>query len=104
MGYAGAIGPRLFQVCGPCSSPASGKVTLTQAELLDLLAGLTYINVGTSENPTGEVRGQIRFTTSASNGGSGGSGGSGAGGGGGGHFSHVSHASHASHSSHFSSG
>jgi hypothetical protein len=102
MGVAGSIGPTLFQICGPCTSPASGKTTLTQAQLVDLLSGLTYINVGTSQNPHGEVRGQIRLTATASS--SNGTGSVGLGGSGGGHYSHVSHASHASHSSHFSSG
>jgi len=100
MGVAGAVGPRLVGICGPCSSPASGKTTLTQAQLVDLLAGLAYINIGTSQNPAGEIRGQIRLTTTASAS----NGSVGVGGGGGGHASHVSHASHASHSSHFSSG
>lgn len=96
-GAAGLVGSRLFKVCGPCSSPASGKVTLNSSQIVQLLAGLTYINVGTSKNPGGEIRGQIRLQVTVTSSGGGG-------GGGGGHVSHASHASHASHSSHFSSG
>lgn len=102
LGTAGHVGSRLFKVCGPCSSPASGKLTLTQTEVIDLLAGLTYINVGTGKFPAGEVRGQINMQLPPIGGGTGG----GSSGGTGGHFSHsshASHASHASHSSHFSS-
>lgn len=104
LGTAGQVGSSLFKVCGPCSSPASGKLTLTQTEVIDLLAGLTYINVGTDKFPAGEVRGQINMQLPPITGGA--TGGGSSGGGSGGHFSHsshASHASHASHSSHFSS-
>lgn len=37
----------------------SGVITLTAAQLDDLLAGRWYINVHTAANPDGEIRGQI---------------------------------------------
>ena len=91
-GTAGVVGPRLATMCGPCSSGAHGVLVLTQAQVAAMLAGKTYINLGTSANPPGEIRGQIKRVVTSS-----------AGVGtfqGGGHFSHVSHASHVSHGSH----
>ena len=99
-GLRGHVGARISQLCGHCSSGTSGVVVLTPAQVTELLAGRTYINIGTSRNPTGEVRGQVhRIVPSVTapvpvppv----------------GGHVSHVSHSSHvshASHSSHVSSG
>jgi CHRD domain-containing protein len=49
----------LVGLCGPCASPTSGTVTLTQAQIDQLNAGKTYVNVHTSKNPNGEIRGQI---------------------------------------------
>ena len=49
----------LVGLCGPCTSPASGTATLTQAQIDQLNAGKTYVNVHTSKNPNGEIRGQI---------------------------------------------
>jgi hypothetical protein len=41
------------------SGRSSGSVTLTQLEEADLLAGLWYINVHSTSNPGGEIRGQL---------------------------------------------
>jgi hypothetical protein len=49
----------LVGLCGPCTSPVSSTVTLTQAQIDHLNAGKTYVNVHTSKNPNGEIRGQI---------------------------------------------
>jgi hypothetical protein len=98
-GRAGQVGARLAAICGACVSGKAGVVVLTASQVTELLAGHTYINVGTRRNPHGEVRGQIHRVVASiytpiplpSVGG---------------HFSHsshVSHASHASHASHFSS-
>jgi hypothetical protein len=42
------------------SVPLKGSVILTDAQLEYLLAGRMYVNVHTTKNPTGELRGQIQ--------------------------------------------
>jgi len=41
------------------SNPLIGTATLTAAQAADFTAGKDYVNVHTSKNPTGEIRGQI---------------------------------------------
>jgi hypothetical protein len=41
------------------SSPVKGEATLTDAQAADLLGGKYYINIHTSANPGGEIRGQV---------------------------------------------
>jgi hypothetical protein len=41
------------------TSPIKGSATLTEAQAADLLAGKWYVNVHTSANPGGEIRGQM---------------------------------------------
>jgi hypothetical protein len=43
----------------PLKSPLEGKATLTDAQIADVLAGKTYVNVHTMQNKGGEIRGQI---------------------------------------------
>jgi hypothetical protein len=52
-----AAGPVLVPLCAPCVSPASGTVTLTPAQARPLRPW--YVNVHTSRNLSGEIRGQI---------------------------------------------
>jgi hypothetical protein len=40
-------------------SPDNGVVTLSTAQMEDLLAGKWYVNIHTTANPNGEVRGQL---------------------------------------------
>jgi hypothetical protein len=40
-------------------SPDNGVVTLSTAQMEDLLAGKWYVNVHTAVNPNGEIRGQV---------------------------------------------
>lgn len=41
------------------TSPTEGSATLTGAQAADLEAGKYYVNVHTSANPAGEIRGQV---------------------------------------------
>lgn len=59
----GAIGPTVVSLCGPCSSPANGSMTLTSSEIAGLLAGTLYVNLHTQMNVAGELRGQIKRTS-----------------------------------------
>jgi len=43
----------------PITSISSGEATLTDAQAADLLAGMWYVNIHTSANPAGEIRGQV---------------------------------------------
>lgn len=40
-------------------SPDNGVVTLSTAQMEDLLAGKWYVNVHTASHPNGEIRGQV---------------------------------------------
>lgn len=58
--HAGAFrhaGPVLVTLCGPCVSGANGTVTLTRAQVNPRRPW--YVNVHTSRNPSGEIRGQV---------------------------------------------
>jgi hypothetical protein len=44
-------------VVGP--SPMKGEVTLTDAQMADLLGGKYYVNVHTAAHPPGEIRGYV---------------------------------------------
>ena len=41
------------------ASPFKGSATLTDAQIADLEAGRTYINIHTADNKGGEIRGQL---------------------------------------------
>lgn len=43
----------------PLNSPLEGSATMTDAQWADLMAGKDYINVHTTTNKGGEIRGQI---------------------------------------------
>jgi hypothetical protein len=60
-GKKGVAGAVIVPLCGPCTSPASGTATVTDAQLTQMKNGGTYVNVHTSKNPGGEIRGQIRM-------------------------------------------
>ena len=61
MGRRKVAGPIVIPLCGPsCTSPVTGgPVTLTADQIKDLFAGRYYVNVHTTKNPAGEIRGQI---------------------------------------------
>jgi hypothetical protein len=47
----------------------TGRSTLTQAQVADLMAGLWYVSVSTAAWPAGEVRGQLKLSTAGVHGG-----------------------------------
>lgn len=60
LGKPGKAGPVAVVLCGTtCRSPKTGRVTLTAAQLRAIKAGGAYVNVHTTRNPSGEIRGQI---------------------------------------------
>jgi len=59
-GKKGVPGAVVVPLCGPCKSPASGSGTLSSAVLAKMKSGGTYVNVHTTKNAGGEIRGQIR--------------------------------------------
>ncbi len=61
LGPVGVAGGVIFPLPGALSpnNPISGTVTLSAKNLLDLLTGYYYVNVHTTANAPGEIRGQI---------------------------------------------
>lgn len=60
IGKPGKTGPVAIVLCGSvCRSPKSGTATLTAAQLKAIKAGGAYVNVHTTKNPGGEIRGQV---------------------------------------------
>ena len=55
----GGVVASLGAAGAPVKSPIEGKATLTDAQVADVLAGKTYVNVHTMTNKGGEIRGQI---------------------------------------------
>src|SRR5436853_1628740 len=49
----------LVGLCGTCTSPVHGTATLTSIQISYMESGKTYVNVHTSRNPNGEIRGQV---------------------------------------------
>jgi CHRD domain len=56
-GAVGVNGPNIYDL--PAGSPKAATQAFTAADVNDLRAGLVYINIHTSTNPGGEVRGQL---------------------------------------------
>ena len=56
---AGANAGVVVPLTGDMASPMKGKSILTAAQAADLLAGKWYMNVHTTANPGGEIRGQV---------------------------------------------
>ena len=59
LGAKGVAGNVLIALCGPCKATQTGSGTVTAAQLKDMRAGKTYVNVHTAKYPNGEIRGQI---------------------------------------------
>jgi CHRD domain len=60
IGAKGVNGGILVTLCPPsCTSPLTGTTAVTAAVIHDMKIRKTYVNVHTSKNPNGEIRGQI---------------------------------------------
>ena len=55
----GANAGVLVPFTGDLASPIKGSATLTDAQISDLEAGKTYVNLHTAANKGGEIRGQL---------------------------------------------
>jgi CHRD domain-containing protein len=62
IGKPGKAGPVVLALCGPCKSGQKGKGLLTHAQFAKLEAGAGYVNVHTTKNAGGEIRGQIKVS------------------------------------------
>jgi hypothetical protein len=65
LGAKGKAGNVLVPLCAspakPCKSGMTGKVTVKKDVADALERGKTYVNVHTSKNPAGEIRGQVKL-------------------------------------------
>jgi hypothetical protein len=64
LGKRGKAGNVLVALCAPCKNGQTGKALVARSVENDLEAGKTYVNVHTVKNPAGEIRGQIKVTSS----------------------------------------
>ncbi len=62
LGVRGRAGGVAVALCGPCRSVARGTTRVNAKTVTALLAGRSYVNVHTSRNAAGEIRGQIAKT------------------------------------------
>ena len=56
----GVSGPIIVLLCGPCRSGVRGTAKVKAATVRALLHGGAYVNVHTTKNPAGEIRGQVK--------------------------------------------
>ena len=62
LGKPGKAGPVARALCGPCRSGQKGTGVLTHAQFAKVEAGAAYVNVHTTKNAAGEIRGQIKVS------------------------------------------
>jgi hypothetical protein len=62
LGRRGKAGPVAVALCGPCTSGKSGSTVVPKKFRDAVEHGAVYVNVHTTKNAGGEIRGQIRQT------------------------------------------
>ncbi|MGZ8687681.1 MAG: CHRD domain-containing protein [Gaiellaceae bacterium] len=60
-GKPGVAGGVLLGLCGPCKSGQTGRATISSDVADALEQGRAYVNVHTTENTAGEIRGQAKL-------------------------------------------
>jgi len=70
LGAAGKTGRIVVPLCAPCASGAHSAKAISSVAALAMIAGKAYVNVHTTKNPAGEIRGQIKAKPPAGGGGS----------------------------------
>lgn len=61
-GRPGKAGTVLVTLCGPCRNGQRGTASITHALLRTIEGGATYVNVHTTKNGAGEIRGQVKVS------------------------------------------
>jgi hypothetical protein len=61
-GRPGVAGGVILALCGPCRNGQTGKARITKAVAEAMRKGTAYVNVHTTKNPAGEIRGQAKLT------------------------------------------
>ena len=61
-GRAGRMGPVLVPLCGPCRSGVTKTMTVTSSQRDAIEHSATYVNVHTTKNAGGEIRGQLKVS------------------------------------------
>ena len=59
MAAKGKSGAIVVPLCGPCTSGVTGTATITPTLMSAFKKHLLYVNVHTTKNPNGEIRGQL---------------------------------------------
>ncbi len=63
LGKAGVSGNVIVPLCaGNCRSGLTGTAKITSKVVAQMEAGKTYVNVHTTKNPAGEIRGQVKVS------------------------------------------
>ena len=62
MGKRGVAGNVIVPLCAPCKSGGTGKAKISKSVIAALEGGKAYVNVHTTKNPAGEIRGQVKVT------------------------------------------
>jgi CHRD domain-containing protein len=60
-GKPGIAGGVLFPLCGPCTSGQTRRATIAKSVADALERGSAYVNVHTTKNAAGEIRGQVKL-------------------------------------------